>query len=688
MTLAAWHCGDRREGSLVLLFHGYAEERSSLLDEASALNYGHSSAVMLVDFRGSGGSSEAYTTVGVEEARDVEYATEHLLDDGDALVLFGRSMGAAAILRAVSEHDVRADGYVLESVFDDLLSTVRNRFGATGLPSFPAAELLVVWGGRQAGFDGFAHRPVAHAASVDAPLLLLHGAEDPRAIVEQARAVAEAARAAGNPDVRFQVFSGVGHEPLLASDRAAWHASVRTVLAEAAARYNAPKVPSPPVPVVHLSPEDVTRSLLHSVRPDRRPQIDRIDLVPLRHVLSLMDPRPMHWNLPESLHPWTRGEVDELPANEPLVERLHYVVHGARRPIEPPWEPTPVPSHDDLVRFVEIIDAKDYTRRHLWIGSGSGEETSAQDDWIEALAGEAPPQFPVARRTATPRTQPTSLPTPTPDLGPARALFASATPWALARPGPRLAKTLAGYPMAPDTRHVYLDVEQGYHQGESGWKAAVEIDRVVDTRLLRSDLAIVWLTRQRHTISHERPLGSVQPDEPATMWYRLARDDEIYEAHGLAEFTVLVRYFEDPAAPTAAPVAVRSQIEGGRDLPVPELRHPYDETTAPIPGRGAGDWRPTTPEPPAVGLPTAGPCLTLQSVVGSTQMWRSFCEGLGLVHERFAWRGGRIAGSRRLIDIHRPGTRDEVESPAAPDDGLQPWRRSTPHLPGSTPATP
>jgi hypothetical protein len=85
-------------------------------------------------------------------------------------------MGAAAILRAVHAHAIQPDGVILEAVFDTLLNTVRHRFRAMQVPAFPSAELLVFWGGRQWGFDGFEHNPSGYAASVHCPTLLMHGA--------------------------------------------------------------------------------------------------------------------------------------------------------------------------------------------------------------------------------------------------------------------------------------------------------------------------------------------------------------------------------------------------------------------------------------------------------------------------------------------------------------------------------
>jgi pimeloyl-ACP methyl ester carboxylesterase len=126
VTRASWYCNRGEGPPVVILFHGYSAEKTSLLREARAfLDLGMS--VMLVDFRGSGGSSESYTTVGVHEAEDVATAVRYARGklSHDNVFLFGRSMGAAAILRAVDAHGIQPDGVMLESVFDSLLNTVR-----------------------------------------------------------------------------------------------------------------------------------------------------------------------------------------------------------------------------------------------------------------------------------------------------------------------------------------------------------------------------------------------------------------------------------------------------------------------------------------------------------------------------------------------------------------------------------
>jgi hypothetical protein len=227
--LSAW-CVDRGATTpLVILFHGYAAEKSLLLPEARAL-LDLGASVLLVDFQGSGGSSGSTTTIGFREADDVAAVTRYARDrwPDRAVILFGQSMGAVAILRAVQTHGVRPDGVVLEAVFDTMLHTVRNRFDAMHVPSFPSAELLVFWGGRQWGFAGFAHNPLDYASALRCPALFLHGTDDPRARPVEGRRVFAAATCPKT----FVEFEGVAHRSYVVEHPSKWRATLGAFLAE------------------------------------------------------------------------------------------------------------------------------------------------------------------------------------------------------------------------------------------------------------------------------------------------------------------------------------------------------------------------------------------------------------------------------------------------------------------------
>ncbi|MEQ2006364.1 MAG: alpha/beta hydrolase [Limisphaerales bacterium] len=217
---------------VALLFHGYGASKESLLPVAAEFHKLGWSA-LLVDFHGSGGSSGDTTSAGWHEAEDVAaaFAEAARLAPGTRRVRYGASMGAAACLRAIHTLGLKPDALVMECPFDRMLTTVRSRFRAMRVPSWPFAELLVFWGGRQGGFDAFAHNPVDFARAVTCPVLLMHGAKDPRVSVEDIGRI----HAALPASARLHVFPTLGHQSYVESRPVEWRRLVAQFLAHSEA---------------------------------------------------------------------------------------------------------------------------------------------------------------------------------------------------------------------------------------------------------------------------------------------------------------------------------------------------------------------------------------------------------------------------------------------------------------------
>ena len=225
--LSAWYVDRGAQTPLVVMFHGYGAEKTCMRFEAGEfLNMGAS--VLLVDFRGCGASPGELTTIGYLEGEDVAAVARHVREKlpHSRMVLFGQSMGAAAILRAIATQGVHPDAVILEAVFDTMLNTIGNRFHTMGLPSFPAARLLLFWAGVQCGFNGFDHRPMEYARSLRCPSLFLHGRHDPRTTIADGRRVF--VNAAGPKS--FVIFENAAHLGFAGAEPAGWRASVRPLV--------------------------------------------------------------------------------------------------------------------------------------------------------------------------------------------------------------------------------------------------------------------------------------------------------------------------------------------------------------------------------------------------------------------------------------------------------------------------
>ncbi|MEM7345321.1 MAG: alpha/beta fold hydrolase [Chloroflexota bacterium] len=227
-SLEAWYLPQTEVSKgHVLMFHGYAAAKSAILPEAAAF-YEQGYSVFLVDFQGSGGSAGMATSVGFYEAEDVAKSVAYVqtIAPDQPIILYGQSMGGAAILRAVAVEGVEAEAVIIEAVFDRMVSTVANRFTSMGLPPFPAAHTLIFWGGQQRGFSGFQHNPADYAPAVQIPTLVLHGSDDPRVTLDQAENLFDHLPS----PKQFKVFEAAGHESYLQTNNRQWNEVVSTFL--------------------------------------------------------------------------------------------------------------------------------------------------------------------------------------------------------------------------------------------------------------------------------------------------------------------------------------------------------------------------------------------------------------------------------------------------------------------------
>jgi uncharacterized protein len=223
-SLEAWYVPVKSTLPIVALFHGYGASKSSLLS-AGRTFHGLGYPTVLVDFFGSGGSSGSGTTIGVKEASDVVATVDYVRRTwpNRKLVLYGISMGGAAVIRAIGTEKINPDAVIVEATFDSLLNAGKSRFRAMGLPASPFAELLIFWGSMQTGSNLFLHNPADYARSVNCPALILHGEKDERATLDQARAIAGAM----GQNTRLVFFAGVPHTPIVEARPVDWTREVR-----------------------------------------------------------------------------------------------------------------------------------------------------------------------------------------------------------------------------------------------------------------------------------------------------------------------------------------------------------------------------------------------------------------------------------------------------------------------------
>ncbi|MBI5595942.1 MAG: alpha/beta fold hydrolase [Elusimicrobia bacterium] len=233
--LEAWLITYPGSHGTAVILPGYNSAKSQLLPEARAfVRLGYD--CLLLDFRGTGGSQGAETTLGWKEAEDAAAALRDMRAStpGRPVFIFAKSMGAAAALRMAGVLGEQPDAMVLQAPFDSLYNTSARRFRKMGLPGFPFADLILFWGGRHCGFPAREHEPARYAASVRCPVLLMSGGRDPYVTPGDSERIARSLGEHG----RLVIFPGSGHDGMFKSEPEKWEALVKEFLAGALHKVN------------------------------------------------------------------------------------------------------------------------------------------------------------------------------------------------------------------------------------------------------------------------------------------------------------------------------------------------------------------------------------------------------------------------------------------------------------------
>lgn len=210
----------------IIMFHGYGGEKSGMLRTAAVFDsLGYNT--LLVDLMGAGQSLENETTIGFKESQQVIDCFNHEMKSGEKqIILFGTSMGAVSIMKALTESDIKPGGIILECPFGTMYETVKARFRIMNVPAFPMAGLLVFWGGLENGFWAFDHNPTDYANKITSPTLLLYRSQDPKVSLEETQQIFENMKGIKS----LKIYPNAGHESYLGKYRNEWTQDVATFL--------------------------------------------------------------------------------------------------------------------------------------------------------------------------------------------------------------------------------------------------------------------------------------------------------------------------------------------------------------------------------------------------------------------------------------------------------------------------
>jgi len=173
-----WYSSVPNAKGTVCIFHGLMSNKAYYLPEANEFrNYGFN--VFMLDFRGHGRSEGMKTSIGYNEAEEVKIAYDYVRKrNGDTIYLYGGSMGAVTIARAVAVYQLNPSGIILDMPFDGLLDHIRARGRSFGFPQNLFAIPVSCWISLENSIPVFQFKTSSYAKDIHCPVLLEWGTRD------------------------------------------------------------------------------------------------------------------------------------------------------------------------------------------------------------------------------------------------------------------------------------------------------------------------------------------------------------------------------------------------------------------------------------------------------------------------------------------------------------------------------
>ncbi len=227
LKLEAWYIPTGSSIGTVCLFHGHGGTKSGVFKESEEFRkMGYNT--LLLDFRAHGNSDGNTTTIGYDESEDVKLAYDFIKNKGEKnIVLWGISMGASTITKAIKEYELEPKKVILEMPFGTIEDAVKGRVKMMGLPPQPISTLLTFWGGAEHGFWAFGMQPQEFVKNIKCPVLLQWGKNDPR--VTKAEEDILFKNIAG-ADKKMVVYENAAHESLCKKETEKWKTEVAAFL--------------------------------------------------------------------------------------------------------------------------------------------------------------------------------------------------------------------------------------------------------------------------------------------------------------------------------------------------------------------------------------------------------------------------------------------------------------------------
>lgn len=227
LKLEAWYMEADSAVGTVILFHGLNSNKGNVLGEAfEFLSLGYNT--MLVDIRAHGNSEGAVNTIGYKESEEVKLAYDYISKKGEKnIVLWGMSLGAVMISKAIWQYGLQPQKVILEMPFNRLQDHIRARARISGFPGEPFGFFVTFWTGLEQGYWGYGHCTAKYVGAIKCPVLLQWGNADEYVLRNETEKIF---RAISSATRKLEIYEGAGHAPLLAADESHWQKSVAEFL--------------------------------------------------------------------------------------------------------------------------------------------------------------------------------------------------------------------------------------------------------------------------------------------------------------------------------------------------------------------------------------------------------------------------------------------------------------------------
>jgi len=227
VKLEAWYINADSSKGTVILFHGLNSNKGNVLAEAFAfISIGYNT--MLVDMRAHGNSEGVVNSLGNKESEEVKLAYDHVSKKGEKnIVLWGMSLGAVIISKAIWQYDLQPQKIILEMPFNSLQDHIRARARISGFPGEPFGFFVTFWIGLEQGYWGYRHKTSHYAKKINCPVLLQWGKNDEYVLKKETEKIFAAIK---SPNKKLEIYNGAGHGPLISGNEEQWTKTVTDFL--------------------------------------------------------------------------------------------------------------------------------------------------------------------------------------------------------------------------------------------------------------------------------------------------------------------------------------------------------------------------------------------------------------------------------------------------------------------------